>query len=365
MAYTKSPVSASKSPAAITKTPGTVASAPGDSVYTEAPSGDAGTPPTANAGADVAAHDQIATPAYTLAGSATGDAPITYLWEKVSGPGTVTFVDATDPETDVTFEWPGTYVLKLTATNDAGSDEDDVTIVVTAPLASLLTLMGAKTQYLYVVGASSETLNGSNFSQLNDLGPLALHASQGTAGNQPAKDATGGPLGDSCISPQGATRYLERAAAGITSGKQLWFMAASKCDGAATNVQCSARDGANNSVDNTVGLGAGTNFLSTSKCATGAETGATFTSPAFNTNWNAWTKEYVTGVTPASTIGGASATPGPATITGAANDIARVWLGHPTAAGGRLKLYGCFNAPSAAEKLAARQYMYSVTGLVS
>lgn len=85
--------------------------------------------PVADAGAD----DTVSFPGpYTLAGSST-DADMdeaTYLWEKVSGPGTATFVDDTDPETDVTFSEEGEYVLRLTADDGTDSDSDEVTITV-------------------------------------------------------------------------------------------------------------------------------------------------------------------------------------------------------------------------------------------
>lgn len=72
----------------------------------------------------------------TLEGSATDDgAPnppgaLTYLWEQVSGPGTATFDDDTDPETHVTFDAAGDYVLSLTADDGDLNDTDEVTITV-------------------------------------------------------------------------------------------------------------------------------------------------------------------------------------------------------------------------------------------
>jgi hypothetical protein len=85
--------------------------------------------PIADAGPD----DTVSFPGpYTLQGSAT-DADmdeLTYLWEKVSGPGTATFVDDTDPETDVSFSEEGAYVLRLTADDGTDSDSDETTITV-------------------------------------------------------------------------------------------------------------------------------------------------------------------------------------------------------------------------------------------
>lgn len=42
---------------------------------------------------------------------------MTYLWTKLSGPGTVTFVDATALTTHADFSDSGVYILRLTVTN--------------------------------------------------------------------------------------------------------------------------------------------------------------------------------------------------------------------------------------------------------
>lgn len=73
----------------------------------------------------------------TLVGSATDDGlpnppgALTYQWSKVSGPGDVTFVDDTDPTTDVELSVMGVYVLRLTASDGVLNDADDMTITVT------------------------------------------------------------------------------------------------------------------------------------------------------------------------------------------------------------------------------------------
>ncbi len=80
----------------------------------------------------------------TLAGSGTNTdypcaaVPLTYLWSKVSGPGVATFVDATDPLTNVNFSASGVYVLRLTVSNEFESATDDVqiTVVNAAPVVN-------------------------------------------------------------------------------------------------------------------------------------------------------------------------------------------------------------------------------------
>ncbi|MCC5843171.1 MAG: hypothetical protein JJU05_02850 [Verrucomicrobia bacterium] len=68
----------------------------------------------------------------TLNGTATdadGD-PLTTTWTKVSGPGEVTFADASAVRTTAAFSEPGTYVLRLTADDTLATGIDEVTITV-------------------------------------------------------------------------------------------------------------------------------------------------------------------------------------------------------------------------------------------
>ncbi len=75
----------------------------------------------------------------TLTGSATDDglpnppAALTYTWNKVSGPGTVTFADGSAPATSASFSVAGTYTLKLTAADSARTGSDALIVTVLAP----------------------------------------------------------------------------------------------------------------------------------------------------------------------------------------------------------------------------------------
>ncbi|MGY1779696.1 PKD domain-containing protein [Geodermatophilus sp. SYSU D01036] len=77
----------------------------------------------------------VATPA-SLAGTADDDglpsppAAVSVTWSAVSGPGTVTFANASAAATTATFSAPGTYVLRLTASDGELQASDDVTLVV-------------------------------------------------------------------------------------------------------------------------------------------------------------------------------------------------------------------------------------------
>jgi len=87
--------------------------------------------PVVNAGPD----QTITFPAAaTLSGTATDDGlpsgTLTKAWSKVSGPGTVAFVNASSLNASATFSVAGSYVLRLTVTDGALMSSDDVTIVV-------------------------------------------------------------------------------------------------------------------------------------------------------------------------------------------------------------------------------------------
>jgi len=88
--------------------------------------------PVVDAGADI---DILEGQDATLDGSATDDglpsATLTYLWTKVSGPGTVTFVDATLAQTTASFTALGVYVLRLTVSDGELTGSDDINVTVT------------------------------------------------------------------------------------------------------------------------------------------------------------------------------------------------------------------------------------------
>ena len=86
--------------------------------------------PPINAGSAPSATEGIAT---TLAGSVTSGSA---QWTKESGPGSITFVDASNPATSAVFSLPGNYVLRLTANNAIGETTTTLAINVnTLPVA--------------------------------------------------------------------------------------------------------------------------------------------------------------------------------------------------------------------------------------
>lgn len=68
-----------------------------------------------------------------------GPAPLTVAWSRVSGPAPVVFDDPGATDTTARFTVPGSYVLRLTATDGAGaSAADDVFVSVLAPGTTIL-----------------------------------------------------------------------------------------------------------------------------------------------------------------------------------------------------------------------------------
>jgi endonuclease/exonuclease/phosphatase family metal-dependent hydrolase/PKD repeat protein len=122
-------------------------------------------PPVANAGAD----RTITLPSSTaLSGTATDDglpnppAATTKSWTKVSGPGTVTFSSPSSLSTNASFSTAGTYVLRLSVSDSALSDTDDVTVTVN-PAPAILPSPWLKTDIGGVSVAGNTTHSAGTF----------------------------------------------------------------------------------------------------------------------------------------------------------------------------------------------------------
>lgn len=103
--------------------------------YSEEPENQA---PTAAAGTDQ--NITLPTSQVTVNGSSSLDPDgtiSTYLWEKISGPATFTITSPNSSSTTITGLIQGTYVFRLTVTdNDSATDTDDIQVVVNAAVSN-------------------------------------------------------------------------------------------------------------------------------------------------------------------------------------------------------------------------------------
>jgi hypothetical protein len=110
-------------------------------------------------------------------------ATLTTTWSKVSGPGTVTFGNASAVDTTASFSNTGTYVLRLTANDSALQAFDDVTITVQPSDFTLIVLpdtqfysqdllptFAAQTQWIVA------NKNSKNIVYVAHLGDIVEHA---------------------------------------------------------------------------------------------------------------------------------------------------------------------------------------------
>ena len=111
----------------------------------------------------------LVTGSANLDGTVTDDGlpgPLTTTWSLQSGPGTVTFGNASAVDTTATFSTIGTYLLKLEATDGQFTTADYVHIVVN-PLTATLTA----TADTYIDGGNTTTNYGASASLIVDGKP--------------------------------------------------------------------------------------------------------------------------------------------------------------------------------------------------
>jgi len=104
---------------------------------------------------------------------ADGQTPTT-LWTKVTGPGTVTFANASAIDTTATFAVEGVYTLRLTANDGFGAVSDDIVITVSSGKA--VTYDGNGGTGSVPVDASSPYSSGSTVTVLGNTGTLVRTA---------------------------------------------------------------------------------------------------------------------------------------------------------------------------------------------
>jgi hypothetical protein len=121
-------------------------------------------PPVADAGTDQTI--QLPTNQVTVDGSGSSDEDgtiTTYAWTKISGPATFTITSPSSVSTTITGLVEGTYVFRLTVTdNDGGADTDDITITV-QPVNVAPTAVAGSDQSI-TLPTNSVSVNGSSSS---------------------------------------------------------------------------------------------------------------------------------------------------------------------------------------------------------
>lgn len=178
--------------------------------------GDPNVAPTVNAGAD----QSVTLPANAnLDGTVTDDGQVnptpSTTWSKVSGPGTVTFGNASAVDTTASFSVAGTYVLRLTADDGGLVTSDDVQVTVAAAVTCTTASIGNDVDFV--------TLGEDYRSQNPDL----AHSFQ-------KKTCTNGAVShrfelrenESWINDgrsRSEARHLEYQAAPSASSPEVWF----------------------------------------------------------------------------------------------------------------------------------------------
>jgi len=118
--------------------------------------------PVANAGPDTSTVLSGTTVQVNLNGSASDDglpqgSAVSVTWSFVSGPASVAIATPSSATTSATFSAAGSYILRLTATDGALSDSDDISVVVTASTG------GGGSQTAFAATQDAYTENGKNF----------------------------------------------------------------------------------------------------------------------------------------------------------------------------------------------------------
>ncbi len=119
-------------------------------------------PPVANAGADQTI--TLPTNSVTVNGSASKDPDgsiVSYSWTEVSGPSTATIATASSVSTAINSLVQGTYVFRLTVTDNSGATGTDTLQVIVNAAPNQPPVANAGTSITITLPTNSTTLNGS------------------------------------------------------------------------------------------------------------------------------------------------------------------------------------------------------------
>jgi len=172
-------------------------------------------PPTVNAGQDQTVI--LPNPA-TLSGTASDDGlpnppgTLVTTWSQFSGPGTVTFGDASSLSTTASFSASGTYVLRLTADDSALQSSDDLTVTVNPSSQNLVGNPGFETD------TTGWNTSGS------DAGVTLTRVSGGHSGGWSGLVANGGSGTAATCKIQDVPNWVTTTSAGTYTGS-MWVRA--------------------------------------------------------------------------------------------------------------------------------------------
>ncbi|HEX2424241.1 MAG TPA: hypothetical protein VHN56_13970, partial [Actinomycetota bacterium] len=172
-------------------------------------------PPTVNAGQDQTVI--LPNPA-ALSGTAGDDGlpnppgTLTTTWSQFSGPGTVTFGDASSLSTTASFSASGTYVLRLTADDSVLQTSDYLTVTVNSPSQNLVGNPGFETD------TTGWNTSGS------DAGVTLTRVSGGHSGGWSGLVANGGSGTAATCKIQDVPNWVTTTSAGTYTGS-MWVRA--------------------------------------------------------------------------------------------------------------------------------------------
>ena len=172
-------------------------------------------PPTVNAGQDQTVI--LPNPA-SLSGTASDDGlpnppgTLVTTWSQFSGPGTVTFGDASSLSTTASFSASGTYVLRLTADDSALQSSDDLTVTVNPSSQNLVGNPGFETD------TTGWNTSGS------DAGVTLTRVSGGHSGGWSGLVANGGSGTAATCKIQDVPNWVTTTSAGTYTGS-MWVRA--------------------------------------------------------------------------------------------------------------------------------------------
>jgi hypothetical protein len=177
-----------------------------DDVALTVSDGSANQAPSVSAGADQA----ITLPATaSLHGTLTDDGlpnppgAVTTSWSQLSGPGTVSFGNASAVDTTATFSAPGSYVLRLTANDGGLSANDDVTVQVNGQVPIAVVTRAAIHSSTDATSYAFQSITASN----GRLYVVFVHTATGSGAAPAVTSVSGAGLSFSEIGTPGGLLY--------------------------------------------------------------------------------------------------------------------------------------------------------------